>query len=273
MGSGSLRRQLFRARRSTHPCAIPHPRWSPRCQRTGCALGRFAEPPAARASAFYTRELEPVAADFLEDLAHELKSKEALRELHDSRAFEEMTGTLQALRQKLGAEKATAGTRRDYLRWLIGRNLYLDPRGTFQTQRQVQVKLDEVYISLRAQRDETPGMADRHLLEKELSDLEMTANLSAEEMEDRREHLQARFESRLAADKPPETLELAGVVTRYDRVVILGDPGSGKTTLLRYLALKHADALWHGRTEAGADLGIARFPILIRIAEYAEDGN
>ncbi len=184
-----------------------------------------------------------------------------------------MTETLQALRQKLGAEKATAGTRRDYLRWLIGRNMYLDPRGTFQTQRQVQVKLDEVYISLRAQRDETPGTADRHLLEKELADLEMTANLSAEEMEDRREYLQARFERRLIADKPAETLELAGVVTRYDRVVILGDPGSGKTTLLRYLALKHADALWNGRIEAGADLGIAHFPILIRIAEYAEDGN
>ncbi len=31
-------------------------------------------------------------------------------------------------------------SRRNYLRWLIERNYYLDPRGTFQTQRQVQVK-------------------------------------------------------------------------------------------------------------------------------------
>lgn len=72
---------------------------------------------------------------------------------------------------------------------------------------------------------------------------------------------------------PGEVLELGEVVTRHDRVVMLGDPGGGKTTLLRYLALKHADALWHGRTAAGADLGVARFPILIRIAEYAEDSN
>ncbi len=175
-------------------------------------------------------------------------------------AFEQLASDLKAIRRKLDAEVATPGTRWDYLHWLIGRNLYLDPRGTFQTQRQVQVKLDEVYISLRAQRDETPGTADRHVLEKELSDLEMTANLSAEEIEDGREHLQARFERRLAIDKPAETLELAGVVTRYDRVVILGDPGSGKTTLLRYLALKHADALWHGHTEAGADLALRAFP-------------
>lgn len=45
-----------------------------------------------------------------------------------------------------------AATRRAYLEWVRNRNLYLDPRGTFQTQRQVQVKLDEVYIGLRAER-------------------------------------------------------------------------------------------------------------------------
>jgi HEAT repeat protein len=229
--------------------------------------------------AFYTRELEPVAADFLEALAHRLKAKEALRELHNSRAFEQMNEALQALRALLGAEKATYGTRRDYLRWLIARNLYLDPRGTFQTQRQVQVKLDEVYISLQAQRDETPGTADRHALEKELADLEISAldaGFSAEDVEDRRDQLHARFDRRLTSlptDRPGEVLELSAVVTRHDRVVILGDPGSGKTTLLRYLALKHAEALWQGRPQAETDLGVARFPILIRIAEYAEDGN
>ena len=226
--------------------------------------------------AFYTRELEPVAADFLDDLAHQLKGKAELRELHDSRTFEQSAEALQALRQKLGAEKATFGTHRDYLRWLIGRNLYLDPRGTFQTQRQVQLKLDEVYISLRAQRDETPGTADRHLLEKELADLEAKAaitHLAAEEVEDQREQLQARLESHLPTNIPAELLELAEVVTRYDRVVILGDPGSGKTTLLRYLVLKHAEALWHGRPEAGTGLGRPRFPIYIRIAEYAENST
>src|SRR5258708_24093795 len=67
-------------------------------------------------------------------------------------------------------------------------------------------------------------------------------------------------------------LELAEVVTRYEKVVILGDPGSGKTTLLHYLALKHAQALQDGLAEANGDLGPARFPIAVRIADYAEYG-
>lgn len=73
-------------------------------------------------------------------------------------------------------------------------------------------------------------------------------------------------------EKPVEVLELSEVVALFDPAVILGDPGSGKSTLLRYMALKHAEALRDGRAEAGMDLGKTRFPILVRIAEYAEDG-
>ena len=72
--------------------------------------------------AFYIGELEPIAVDFLEYLAHQLKGKEALRELNIGRALDQTTEALQALRRQLGADKATFGTRRDYLRWLIGRN-------------------------------------------------------------------------------------------------------------------------------------------------------
>ncbi len=140
-----------------------------------------------------------------------LKAEAALNDLNDSRAFEQLANDLKALRRKLDAEQATHGTRWDYLHWLIERTLYLDPLGTFQTQRQILVKLDEVYIPLRAQRDKTPGEMDRRLLEKELAQL-------------------------------------------------------------RYLALKHAQALYAGRSEQGTDLGTVRFPILIRIADYAEHG-
>ena len=223
------------------------------------------------------RELEPAATDFLGDLAQELKKEPELSELNDSRAFEQLASDLKAIRHKLDAEQATPGTRRDYLHWLIERNLYLDPRGTFQTQRQVQVRLDEVYISLRAQRDKAPGEVDRRLLEHEMAQLEAKiahSNLRAEEIEDQREHLLARIESRLADSivVAGEVLELAEVVKRHDHLVILGDPGSGKSTLLRYLALKHAQALYDGRSEAGSDLGAVCFPILIRIADYAEHG-
>ncbi len=225
--------------------------------------------------AFHTRELEPVAASFLESLAHRLKAKEELSELHDSRAFEQLAGDVRAIRGSLGAEKATTGTWRDYLRWLIERNLYLDPRGTYPMQRRVQVKLDEVYVSLQAERDEVPEVADQQALVKKTVGIEKQAAASrwlTEELEDRRELLLAHSAESLDAERPGEALELAEVVTRHDRVVILGDPGSGKTTLLRYLALKHAEALWSGRAHAGTDLGKARFPILVRIAEYAESG-
>lgn len=223
------------------------------------------------------RELEPGATDFLDYLAQELKKDPELSDLNDSRSLEELVAELKVIRRKLDAGQATPGTCRDYLHWLIERNLYLDPRGTFQIQRQVQVKLDEVYISLRAQRDRTPGEVDRRLLEEEMAKLEAKVtrtNLRAEEIEDQREHLLARLESRLTDSKnmPGEVLDLAEVVNRNDRVVILGDPGSGKSTLLRYLALKHAQALYDGRKEASTELGSAHFPILIRIADYAEYG-
>src|SRR5947209_14575819 len=144
------------------------------------------------------RELEPAATYFLQYMTSALKAEPELSDLNDSRAFEQLASDLKAIRCKLDAEQTTPGTRWDYLHWLIERNLYLDPRGTFQTQRQVLVKLDEVYISLRAQRDTTPGEVDRRLLEKELAQLEtgiVRANLSAEEVEDQREHLLARIEN------------------------------------------------------------------------------
>lgn len=222
----------------------------------------------------YISELEPVALDFLEELAHQLKGQEALRELNNSRALDQATEALQSLRQRLGADKATKGTYRDYLNWLIARNFYLDPRGTFQTQRQVQVKLNEVYISLQAQPDETLGVIERQNLEKELADLEAeytTTELAAVELEDKRDLLQARFEKRLSHNKPTEVLELSEVIKRYAHVVILGDPGSGKSTLLRYLALENAQKLRDSHI-TGKELGNANFPILIRIAEYADNG-
>ena len=99
----------------------------------------------------------------------------------------------------------------------------------------------------------------------------VVANLAAEELEDQRDQLKSHLkQTSLAVIKQAEVVALAEVVMRNDRVVILGDPGGGKTTLLRYLALKLAEALWSGRAEVGKDLGTSRFPILIRIAEYAD---
>lgn len=252
---------------------------------------------------FYIHELEPVATDFLDIFARHLKAQKVLRELHDSRAFEQLASDVRAMRRRFEEAKATRGTRLDYLRWLIARNLYIDTRGTFQTQRQVQVKLDEVYISLRAQRETPPGEGDVDILlvidaldegpiaqqQTFLTNLQnaggfsrqtpitiagmggMGKSLLLRRMRELSGTSQSdRFDDLLAAG---ERLELAMAVHRHDRLIILGDPGSGKTTLLRYLALKHAQALYHGRSEASSELGSPRFPLLIRIAEYAEENT
>jgi HEAT repeat protein len=292
---------------------------------------------------YYIRELEPVASDFLDALAQQLKMQEALRELNDSRALEQLAQDVRAIRKQIEADRATPGTRYDYLNWLIARNLYIDSRGTFQTQRQVQVKLDEVYISLRAQHEnpfldltldrwllvfdeldhfpanprEVKRLLNSWALERLVSEeltrspQQPTANpdLAAQSYERYRyivtllkffsasksreassdidilvttnqnleEHLLIQVKHHLGTppmfSRSDEALDLAEVVRHYDRLVILGDPGSGKTTLLRYLALKHAQALFEGRQEASSTLGEARFPMLMRVAEYAENGT
>lgn len=176
-----------------------------------------------------------------------------------------------------------------YLHWLIERNEYLDPRGTFQTQRQVQLKLDAIYVGLRAQVDERPSDADRKMLEREFVELDerlAISGLSAEEQEDRRDNLMLRLDSRLgeplSRNKTP--IALADTSAQNERLVILGDPGSGKTTLLRYLAYQHAQAIQngvptvqlegaaaHSNDQLRSTVQDARFPILIRIADYAEN--
>ncbi|MGA7732286.1 MAG: HEAT repeat domain-containing protein, partial [Chloroflexia bacterium] len=226
----------------------------------------------------YVREMEPVAANFLHKLSARLMAQSELWEIVDSRAFQQIAEILAEIDRRITGGKATYGTRQDYLHWLIERNLYLDPRGTLQTQRQVQVKLEEVYVSLSAQREESPGtVVDRRLLEHEMAQFQSRIDkgqVRGEEAEDERELLLSRYGKRAIEGRvePEQAVDLAKVVTQQAKLVILGDPGSGKSTLLRFLALKHAQALWNGHKEVDAELGPARFPVLIRIADYAESG-
>ncbi len=172
----------------------------------------------------------------------------------------------------MGLEGFTLNTRMNYLQWVIGCNLYVD-QGIYQTQRQIQVKLDDVYVSLQAQRDETLTEVD-HRLEKEWEELEAkiaNATLPAEKAEDLREQLLNRYKA-ISSRVIGKKYDVDEVAKWHDHLVILGDPGSGKTTLLRYLALKHAQVLYSGRFVVDNDLGSAHFPILIRIADYIDGG-
>ena len=137
-------------------------------------------------------------------------------------------------------------TRRAYLQWLIDANLYLDPRGARRTQRQVQLKLDDIYLSLRARPEMKPERADRQLLQAEQAATEReleAGRISATETEERRDLLWAKVERAGLIAAPATPLDLYKVVADHERLVILGDPGSGKTTLLRHLALQHAQTL------------------------------
>jgi hypothetical protein len=220
------------------------------------------------------REMQPLAAEFLNVLSDNLKREGDLADLNTARNFEEMSSYLRRLAAAQGVLPATAKTQDDYLAWLVDRNRYLDPRGAYQTQRQVMVELQEVYISLRAEREEETTRADRELLESEWTDLErhlVAEGLRAEEIEERREQLLRRYARSLSRQQDEEAaiLQLEEAVERHPLVVILGDPGSGKTTLVRFLALQAAQQILHPpRTPTPM---APPFPILLRIADYAED--
>ncbi len=163
-------------------------------------------------------------------------------------------------------------TLQKYLSWVIDQHRYLNPRGAMQTVRQVQVLLEEVYVSLEAEAEAPLSTLDRRLYEGELEDALMIRGYLPEEKEDLRENMLAKF----ARDEPcpsGKAEELGVLVKQNPKLVILGDPGAGKTTLLRYLALVHAQALRAGKSEAG-DLGPARLPLYLHISTYAEhDGG
>ncbi len=94
----------------------------------------------------------------------------------------------------------------------------------------------------------------------------------------------ARNRLRLFAEREAGSLSLAEVVRQHQYAVLLGNPGSGKTTLGKWLVLQFARAFLEGEanvrvradlvrpdaeTEEFIDLGPARLPILIQIADYA----
>jgi len=137
-------------------------------------------------------------------------------------------------------------THLSYLHWLIKRTSHLDTQGIHSAQRLSQMKLEEVYIPLWAKQ------------EKGLQTIEPTL-----------------FSKALAAEPSIETqalpsLPLSHIIARHDHLMLLGEPGSGKTTFLHYLALKHALALCNPVEDTGAEA--ARFPLLLRIADYVEYG-
>jgi hypothetical protein len=186
------------------------------------------------------RELEAPMAQFLDEVRAGLLESPDFRDVVNDDLVHELRRNVQSLVAAANADRATPGTRSDYLRWVESRYSHIDPRGISQTERQVQVPLDRVYVGLSTDDERVLTGAESDARSIRRSDQASGIGLE--------------------------------VALREQCLVLLGDPGSGKTTVLRYLALMHAQAMATGRAEVHNGLGSPRLPILIRVADYAEQG-
>ncbi|MEH2211367.1 tetratricopeptide repeat protein [Nostoc sp.] len=168
-----------------------------------------------------------------------------------------------------------------YLEWLIAENSYLKISGVMQVQRQVDIFLDQIYVSLQAVRRQQ--ITETSKLDQEMTTFrkaEHGFSMSISSPYDLDES--SYYEPVLLSSIPitstktvTQRIDLSHAVRENQYCVILGAPGAGKTTLLRYLALHFATAKRDGNEtviggEPQEELGKALLPIFFRIADYAE---
>ena len=167
-----------------------------------------------------------------------------------------------------------------YLEWTIAENSHLRVSGVMQVNRQVDILLDRIYVSLEGKWEEErsssfrdrlvpgSGRARANRFSPSKLDPEFESEFASGELPMRPE---AIAESR---QRVTRTADLAEAVRDRAYCAILGDPGAGKTTLLRYLARHFAIAYRDRNAQApggqGEDLGETRLPIWFRIADFAE---
>ena len=171
-----------------------------------------------------------------------------------------------------------------YLQWLIAENSYLKITGVMQVQRQVDIFLDQIYVSLQAEKQQQVTEIS-HRSQREFE--AVTSQLGGKGRRSSSAHddfeLLDDFEPMMPDFLPDVTrtktvtkkVDLAQAVRESQYSVILGAPGAGKTTLLKYLALHFAMAKRDGKETvfggaAQEELGKSLLPILFRIADYAE---
>jgi tetratricopeptide (TPR) repeat protein len=177
-----------------------------------------------------------------------------------------------------------------YLEWLISENSYLKMSGVMQVNRQVDISLDQIYVSLQAERRQqvTATAKQQRVSAGKVVSQHQTSSPSARGNRDEglgkdfvpepvmeMERLVVEVEAN-STKTVTEKVDLSEVVRgSHSCSAILGAPGSGKTTLLKYLALHFAKALRDKQdvVKGGVDqepLGQLRWPIYFKIANYAE---
>ena len=192
-----------------------------------------------------------------------------------------------------------------YLQWLIAENSYLKVAGVMQVNRQVDILLDRIYVSLQAEWVEEQSQSFRERVTRGQGRVKPSRphKLGEPDFPD----FEFTDEPMLAVSAEPSSrqrvtkiVDLAEALRKHTYSAILGEPGAGKTTLLRYLARHFAIA--YGGLQAtdeptaqpsgeespsplrvgegspksrvrggmGEDLGEIRLPVLFRIADFAE---
>lgn len=123
-----------------------------------------------------------------------------------------------------------------YLERLIAENSYLKISGVMQVQRQVDIFLDQIYVSLQAVRRQEIIETERHELSNYTQRLTI-GNSSPHDLDEPCYYLEPVFhESSFSTTTKTITqkVDLSLSVRQNHFSVILGAPGAGKTTLLRY---------------------------------------
>ncbi|WP_146195888.1 tetratricopeptide repeat protein, partial [Nostoc commune] len=181
-----------------------------------------------------------------------------------------------------------------YLEWLIAENSYLKMSGVMQVNRQVDIFLDQIYVSLQAQwRQQVTDTSERSQRELEMLTVRQVQSSSRlkemgfgsddwDEPYDYEPLPKELISASVSSTKTvTQKVDLADAVRDNLYSVILGAPGAGKTTLLRYLALHFAIAKRDNLETVIVDndavednqkkeLGKTVLPIFFRIADYAE---
>jgi tetratricopeptide (TPR) repeat protein len=192
-----------------------------------------------------------------------------------------------------------------YLQWLIAENSYLKIAGVMQVNRQVDILLDRIYVSLQAEWVEEQSQSFRERVTRGEGRVKPSRpnKLGEPDFPD----FEFTDEPMLAVSAEPSSrqrvtkiVDLAEALRKHTYSAILGEPGAGKTTLLRYLARHFAiaygglQAVENPTTQSsgeespsrlrvgegppksrvrggmGEDLGEIRLPVLFRIADFAE---
>src|SRR5215475_14518359 len=222
--------------------------------------------------------LRPAFKTLLEALHEEIGRERALDKIIGRADEARATDSAERIVQHFGAARATDDDEGEYLRWLIDNHKYLRTAGMVRNTI-VQMPLQDVFVKLAAAREDRPGdRADARFRteQKELHLLRDSGKLDQRSFDEAIDRLRVQLGSAAAwrGDRPDaRPVALLDAVRNSCQLLVLGEPGSGKTTLLRYLALCHANALITGSEPTDAELGRPRFPVYIRIGDYARSAR